>query len=352
MNLELAATLRPVSEPKVIDNVYTQEQLDRVVAVIRREGPWKAIIAQHFASPEELVATLTGARSNSDKPPSFDDFLTANFRGYLAEGGLCFYPELEDVFYNQAFLDHVRGYWGVEYAQPTLMLFNIQGPSESHDTAHIDGTSYRGIVHENTPIWLMNLMVKTGLFNRWQKKMAQVITWFYQGNIGGGFTYWPEGPHLQPKRVPAPMWNRGVIVQNEMMYHRGESNGPVERRHPEGLAFHSLFEADPDRSDGWQITTDGKVIQKIPAEEFRLLIHWGCEVFMDDEELKLTLDHTDDLTHDRVFDMIIADLRERGETFEMPSDPLTDQKFIGLMTRVYDLGKPTHYPPEPEELAA
>jgi len=73
---------------------------------------------------------------------------------------------------------------------------------------------------------------------------------------------------------------------------------------------------------------------------------------MDDEELKLTLDHTDDLTHDRVFDMIIADLRERGETFEMPSDPLTDQKFIGLMTRVYDLGKPTHYPPEPEELAA
>ena len=87
-------------------------------------------------------------------------------------------------------------------------------------------------------------------------------------------------------------------------------------------------------------------------QEFRLLIHWGCEVFMDEKELELTLDHTDDLTHDQVFDMIVADLRARGETFEMPSDPLTDQKFIGLMTRVYDPGKPAQFPPEPEELAA
>jgi hypothetical protein len=50
--------------------------------------------------------------------------------------------------------------------------------------------------------------------------------------------------------------------------------------------------------------------------------------------------------------MLIADLRARGETFEVPTDPLTDQRFIGLLTRVYDPGKPAFFPPEPEELAA
>lgn len=66
----------------------------------------------------------------------------------------------------------------------------------------------------------------------------------------------------------------------------------------------------------------------------------------------MALDHTDDLTHEQVFDMIIADLRKRGETFEVPSDPLTDQKFIGLLTRIYDPGQPAIFPPEPEEAIA
>ena len=33
----------------------------------------------------------------------------------------------------------------------------------------------------------------------------------------------------------------------------------------------------------------------------------------------------------------------------MPGDPMTDRAFIGLLTRVYDVGLPLHFPPEPEE---
>ena len=43
------------------------------------------------------------------------------------------------------------------------------------------------------PIWLMNTMVKTGLFKKWQAKKTQVICWYYKGKVGGGFTYWPDG---------------------------------------------------------------------------------------------------------------------------------------------------------------
>jgi hypothetical protein len=70
---------------------------------------------------------------------------------------------------------------------------------------------------------------------------------------------------------------------------------------------------------------------------------------MDDEELRVAQDHTDDLTHQRVFEIFSADLRARGEGFEMPSDPLTDKAFIRLLNRVYDLGAPSIMPPEPVE---
>jgi len=134
-----------------------------------------------------------------------------------------------------------------------------------------------------------------------------------------------------------------------MLFHTAQSNGPSAMRRPQGLAINSVIGADPASSDGWQITTEGQVIQRIPAEEMRFLVHWGADVFMDYQELKVTLDHTDDIGHEQIFDIFIADLRKRGETFQVPSDPLTDQTFIRLLTRVYDPGLPAIFSPEPEE---
>lgn len=354
MNIDLAAAMRPIAEPQVIDGVYSDDQFQRLVGVMREHGPWKLILAQHFASPEELAATMSGG-NDQDALLSFDDFLTPVFRGYFAEGGTALYPEIEDCFYNSNFLERVRRYWNADYARPEQLLFNLQGPAESRDPAHLDATNFRGITYQNTPVWLMNTMAKSALFNRWLNKKAQIITWFYKGRIGGGFTYWPEGPHAQPKRLAAPMWNRGVVVQNEMMYHRGEETGPTELRRPKGLAFESVIRGDPDVEDGWQIVTGDTVVQTLPADEMRFLLHWGAEIYADFDEMKLVLDHRDDLSHDQVFDIFIKDLRERNISFEVPTDPLRDVTFIKLLNAVYDLGVPLHYPveaPGPFSLAA
>lgn len=354
MNIELANSLRPVSEPRLLHDIYAVDQHRRLVEVVRREGPWKLILAQHFSSAEEVVATLSGSMPEG-VTPTFDMFLTTHFRGYLAEHGTCFYPELEDCFYNGKFLDLARSYWKAKYAQPMMMLFNIQGPAHCHDPGHLDGVNFRGLTHANSPIWLANTMGKSGLFKSYLKKMAQVIAWFYPGDLGGGFTYWPEGPLAQPKRLPSPMWNNGVLVQAEMMYHRPEANGPLDMRHPQGLAFNSMFGADPEVSDGWQITTDGKVIQRIPAKETRFLVHWSADVYEDFAELKKTMDHSDDLDHEKVFDIFIQDLRARGISFPMPSEPLNDPDFVHLLAQTYDVGTPHIYPPEapgPHQLQA
>ena len=74
-------------------------------------------------------------------------------------------------------------------------------------------------------------MGKSGLFTDYLIKMAQVITWFSHDETSG-FTYWPEGPLKAPKRILPPVYNRGVVVQNEMMVHRGEANGPLDKQTP------------------------------------------------------------------------------------------------------------------------
>jgi hypothetical protein len=139
------------------------------------------------------------------------------------------------------------------------------------------------------------------------------------------------------------------------MYHRGEANGPTDMRLPTGLAFNSLFSADPGSAEGWRLTTDGRTIQQVPPEETRFLVHWSAEIYMDMDELKVAMDHTDDLTHEQVFDRFIKDLRARGLTFPVPSDPFTDTAFIRLLSKTYDVGTPRIYPadaPGPQQAAA
>jgi len=343
-----APLFRPVAPPRIFENAYTPDQHRRMLETVRRNGPWKLIVAHHFKSPEEILASVSGSFPKGAKP-TWDMFLTPVFRGWFARASTSLYPELEDCFFNHAFLDMVRGYWNAAYARPDNMLFNLQGACPGSRTPHIDGTRFRGITLQNTPVWLMNIMVKSGLFRRWQVKKAQIIAWYYKGKIGGGFSYWPDGQHGQPQQIKAPMWGRAVVVENEMMYHTAEATGPAHLRRPQGLAFNSVIGADPDTPDGWQITTDGEVIQRIAADELRFLIHWGADIFMDYDELKVNLDHSDDIGHDQIFDILIKDLRSRGERVETPSDPMTDASFIHHLTRVYDPGIPTHFPPEPTE---
>ena len=171
--------------------------------------------------------------------------------------------------------------------------------------------------------------------------------------MGGGFTCWPDGPAGEPFQIPAPMWGRAVVVENEMMFHHGQACGPVALRQHRGLDITSTFGVDPDTPDGWRITTGDVVHQRIPAQEFRFLVHWGARVYLDLQELKVTLDHTDDLRPEQAIGMLIRDMRERGIAVEEPSDPMNDRAFVKLVAKAYDIGGPVHIPPDAvDELAA
>ena len=58
--LEISRRLRPVAPPRAVENVLAPGQLETVLDLIRRHGPWELIIKHHFSSLEELVATTSG----------------------------------------------------------------------------------------------------------------------------------------------------------------------------------------------------------------------------------------------------------------------------------------------------
>lgn len=336
----LNAILRPVAPPRVLDGVYTDDQHARMVDAIKRHGPWPTITAHHFDTVEELMATSNGGMPENLNL-TLDDIATAHFRGYFAKSSTALYPELEDCFYNSRFLDLVRDYWGAQYARPTHMLFNLCGPHHSGLNSHLDAVSFRGITIENTPVWLQNVMGRSGLFTEHLVKMAQVIAWWYLGE-NGTFTYWPDGPLGEPKRLEHPLWNKGVVVQNELMFHRGDPVGRPDERDIVGLKHRSVMGYDSD-ADDWTITTDGDVIRRYRPDEMRLLVHWSAEVYEDVDELQKNMDHSDDLTHDIAFERLLADMRKRGVDVAEPSDPLHDPEFIRALIATYSIAPTTDW---------
>jgi hypothetical protein len=142
------------------------------------------------------------------------------------------------------------------------------------------------------------------------------------------------------------VYNRGVVVQNEMMVHRGEANGPLGQQMPAGLAFGTVFSGDPDDRDQWLLKNEDQVIARHHTDELRFLVHWSAEVFADLDELKKNMDGSDDLTVDKAIDMLVDNLAKTGVKLDVPSAPLHDPEFIGALNAAYDPGAPAVYPDE------
>ena len=56
----LADTIRPVAPPRVLDGVYTDDQHERMLDIVKRNGPWPTIVSHHFKTVDELIASALG----------------------------------------------------------------------------------------------------------------------------------------------------------------------------------------------------------------------------------------------------------------------------------------------------
>lgn len=333
--------MTPVAPPKLLPDFFSPDEVATIKSVIRENSSWRLLLAHHFSSTEEYLAVSGGKEKRPDAKLS--DFIAPVFRGILANAGVVFYPELNDIYFGRKLLDTARQLHGARYGMSYDLLFNICGPSHSFDAGHFDTGSFRGIGLHNSPIWLLAVMAKSGLFDEWEVKTAQVITYFYDSDIDGGFTYWPDGPDREPARFTAPFRNTAILTDNSRMYHRRESNGPRDQRDYPEIDMTSTIHAVG--SDQWSIRNGDTEIRRIHDGDTRMLLHYTALLFDDLDDVKRYQEHTDDLTQERVCAMLIADMRAKGVTVEDPVDPLTDTAFIAQCTAFYDMA-PVNYPTE------
>lgn len=339
-----AAELRPFAPPRVMDDVYTPEQIETLLAAVHRAPPMRLLVAELFSSAEEIMATSSGT---VDANVTIDNFLDPMFRGDLAQHSGCYDPTIESTFYNSKLLQWARDYRQAEIVLPRQLHYNVGAPAPGYDPGHCDAPAFRGISHTNTPVWLLAVMANSMLFRDYALQLCAVVTWFWRTSDKGGFTYWPDGAAAEPKRIPAPLWNRGCLAENESMFHRGESIGDESQwSQVKGLTFNSLFEGDPQGPDRWQIRNGDEVIARFETEQLRWLFHWTALTFRDRAAFREYADHTNDLTHERIFDILARDLKSEGIKVTLPSDPMADGEFRALLMRHYAIGSPKIYPAE------
>lgn len=171
--------------------------------------------------------------------------------------------------------------------------------------------------------------------------MAQIITWWWAGE-NGTLTYWPDGPLGPPKVLEHPLWNKGLVVQNELMFHRGDPVGPYDSPTIDGLKNRSMMGYDAD-AGLWRVTTDDETLATFPPEQVRLVVHWRAELYEDMDELKKVMDHSDDLTIERAVGMLLDDMRSKGATLAEPSDPLNDPDFVSSLIKTYTIAPATEW---------
>jgi hypothetical protein len=126
------------------------------------------------------------------------------------------------------------------------------------------------------------------------------------------------------------------------MFHRGDSVGRPDERHVEGVKCRSTFAYDGG-DDAWDVLTDGERVHRYQPDQIRFLAHWNAELYEDMEELKKVMDHTDDLTHQRVVDVLIADMRAQGITVAEPNDPFHDVDWIQKLIHTYTIAPTTDW---------
>jgi hypothetical protein len=220
-----------------------------------------------------------------------------------------------------------------DLVRPLAVYTNLTWQLPFHQGAgHTDVPAFRGIDRKRYPIWLLGTMGHSGLFEDERIRIATAVSWFYLGP-DGGFEYWPDGPENPPRVHEGSIFNTAIVGDNDRMFHRVRPVGSREDGLLSGMTLETRLEHVA--GDDWQIAEGNETRARCRYDELRISVSWKAEIFRDDAELRCVDEHADDLSLERVLARFYADLEARGVAFARPTDALSDQDFIDLLSQVY-----------------
>jgi hypothetical protein len=287
-------------------------------------------VPEVFADPGQIVRAL------QERGP----FPTAcEFHGMQETGGAMLrYPWFLTMAYEDPFLripsfeGAAREAFSCEIVRPLHCTFNFTHSPELQPP-HVDLPVFRGMSAPEFPVWLLMNMSYSKLFQDWMVPVASGLVWFWRGS-GGEFEYWPGGLEGSSRRVAPPMWNIGLMSDNEAMWHRVLPMPPAQEE--PGLA-QGLQASDKLHytGEGWEIRDGERRVARLAPSEVRISLLWKAYVFKDEEHLASFEDRDFDLELDQVIDIYLADLRARGVALGRPAAPLSDPAWRQRLQEIY-----------------
>jgi hypothetical protein len=318
---EPLATAAGIAAPFVLPDPYDDPAAIRTL--VRERGP------------HPLMWTAGGYSIMS--PGAVDPWFRAHWAldGRAIEGvGGAEDPAIRALVHHEPFIAASRRLFGAQVVRPSTLLLNLMGPMAA-GVPHVDTPEFRGLRRSEVPIWLLVTMGASGLFDRWQLRVAGALTWFYDGP-GGEYEYWPDGRDRASRTVGPPFGDVALIGDNNRMYHRVGAIG-------DAAAFAARGRVDPGsaiawRGDRWTIHNHASADVDLADDEVRISILWKAVVFADDREAAVFDDHADDLDPATVVDVFRRDLARRGIEAALPDDPYGDPAWIATLSAAYPLG--------------
>ncbi len=319
----VAAALTPLPRPPILlDRAF--EDPDVILAMVPRHAPYWPVM-RYAAAAGELVAMI------GDVQFSVEPWFRGDWAGDAqpVEG-------VEPILSNPVFLEAARMLFDAEVVVPRSVYVNVMAPMAYQATAHSDIPVFRGIDKPAFPVWLLHVMHRSGLFVEWRVEIATAVAWFYEAE-GGEFEFWADGPMEPPDRIHAPLSNRGIVGDNEQMFHRIAAIGAPGAKLLTGATVDSELRPIGDGSGAWQVVSNGEELIRYDLSDLRISISWKAEVFGDDESARVRREGTDDLDLERVVDVFMEALRAKGIFCGRPVQPLHDEAFIAQLNALYPM---------------
>jgi hypothetical protein len=319
------STLPLPREPVVLDEAV--EDPGMVRHLIDAHQPYWPV-QRYFANSAEYAA-LSGQAEPSQM------VIAPVFRGNWATDGEPL-NGVRPLLESERFTAAAQRLFDAEIVRPTTVYVNLTWQLPFPQGAgHTDVPAFRGFDRTTYPITFLTIMGLSGLFESERVKIATAVAWFYRG-ADGGFEYWPRGAAGASVCHEGSIDNTAIVADNDFMWHRVRPTGRVE----DGMITLSR-DAELVRrgAESWAITDEGEDKAIFPTERMRVSLSWKAIAFTDEADRRRFDDHTDDIDLDEVLRRFAADFANRGESLEIPSDPVADPDFVRALHTAY-----VHYP--------
>ena len=257
-------------------------------------------LPQRYDARENFVRT-GGRFRRADEDPGVLGARTNYFRETYAYGDDVFADGIDVLVHHVGLLDAARKIHRREVVVPAIVYANILLPGQEL-AVHTDVPEFRGANRRIVPQWLLVVMHHSGLFERWRMPIATAITYFGTCEAGGGdLAYFVDGSYA----TYAPRHDTAVVLDTDSVFHG------VDRVRGDESALRVLRSGQRLHHDGdgsWSLRKGDDVLASFTTDDLRYSVSWKAYCFDDDAEREAWATHADDLTLDRILQVLLDDL--------------------------------------------